>query len=277
MVRRAEIPDTMMHRWTREGKLGSDKLGNNFEGAECTDSERRGERSRRAGLQAEMGPSRPVELPRALSLARVFACGSATALVKAYFATVGTWKEYNAQALRDAVLSRPHDRSLITVSNHTSVVDDPVTIAMALPLMLTLTPSQCRMGICSEEICFSSRKRSTLFNMFQTKPIERGGGLEQPQLRHIADAIKEHKWLHVFPEGKTTQGDLLRTRTERSPERGGGRLKWGTAKLIVKGGNAKDIKIPIILPMYVSVFLFCFALLYFIFILLTLLFYFPIA
>ncbi|KAI9837721.1 MAG: hypothetical protein M1819_006655 [Sarea resinae] len=82
-------------------------------------------------------------------------------------------------------------RGLITVSNHVSVVDDPL-IWGALPLQNMLSPDNLRWGLGSYDICFTNNALSTFFSTGQVLPTHRAahskfGGLFQPT---ITEAIR---------------------------------------------------------------------------------------
>lgn len=48
-------------------------------------------------------------------------------------------------------------RPLITVSNHRSVVDDPMILNSILPLRLAMIPKYNRYGICTQDYLFASK------------------------------------------------------------------------------------------------------------------------
>ncbi|KAI6246927.1 hypothetical protein HI914_04997 [Erysiphe necator] len=82
-------------------------------------------------------------------------------------------------------------RGLVTVSNHISVVDDPL-IWGVLPFSHTFNPSNLRWSLGSYDICFKSRLLSAFFNFGQVLPTHRSthskyGGLFQPT---ISQAIR---------------------------------------------------------------------------------------
>ena len=61
-------------------------------------------------------------------------------------------------------------------------------------------------------------------------PINRGAGIDQPLLLHLARHAAVGDWVHVFPEGGVFQ---YRTQLGgRECQCALGKLKWGTAKLI---------------------------------------------
>lgn len=82
-------------------------------------------------------------------------------------------------------------------------------------------------------------------------PLERGAGIEQPMLQALGRHLEAGKWVHIFPEGRTQQYPEARISGRLPPQRARelGRLKWGTAKLVVKA-TAPGQPRPIVLPMY---------------------------
>lgn len=63
-------------------------------------------------------------------------------------------------------------RGLITVSNHTSVVDDPLMWGV-LPLRYFFNPENLRWSFASHDICFTNRFTSSFFATGQTLPMHR--------------------------------------------------------------------------------------------------------
>ena len=54
----------------------------------------------------------------------------------------------------EMALHRSGNKALITVSNHTSLIDDPCILASILPLPHALLPKFVRWSICTQDICF---------------------------------------------------------------------------------------------------------------------------
>ncbi|KAM3070174.1 Lyso-phosphatidylcholine acyltransferase [Clarireedia jacksonii] len=83
------------------------------------------------------------------------------------------------------------ERGLITVSNHVSVLDDPVMWGV-LPLRYAFNPENLRWSLGSYDICFKNKILSSFFTFGQVLPTHRHaysehGGLFQPT---IAQAIR---------------------------------------------------------------------------------------
>ncbi|POS73216.1 hypothetical protein DHEL01_v208390 [Diaporthe helianthi] len=77
-------------------------------------------------------------------------------------------------------------RGLITVSNHISVIDDPV-IWGVLPLQMAFQPWNLRWSLGAHDICFKNKLLSTFFTLGQVLPTHRAvhsqhAGLFQPTM-----------------------------------------------------------------------------------------------
>ncbi|KAH6517298.1 hypothetical protein HBI81_179670 [Parastagonospora nodorum] len=78
------------------------------------------------------------------------------------------------------------ERGLITVSNHISVMDDPILWGI-LPISYMLDPDNHRWGLGSYDLCFTNKGLSTFFTLGQVLPTHRSahssfGGLFQPTI-----------------------------------------------------------------------------------------------
>ncbi|KAJ4363384.1 Lyso-phosphatidylcholine acyltransferase [Neocucurbitaria cava] len=78
------------------------------------------------------------------------------------------------------------ERGLITVSNHISVMDDPILWGI-LPLSYMFNPDNLRWGLGSYDLCFTNKGLSTFFTFGQVLPTHRSaysqfGGLFQPTI-----------------------------------------------------------------------------------------------
>ncbi|KAF8603296.1 acyltransferase-domain-containing protein [Ceratobasidium sp. AG-I] len=131
-------------------------------------------------------------------------------------------------------------RGIITVSNHISVVDDPLVWG-ALPAgKCILTPRNMRWTLGASDIMFTNPVYGWFFRNGQVIETVRGAGVHQPALDIAVAKLNSGAWVHVFPEGKVNQesckpdGQLLR-------------FKWGVGRLIMS-----TIETPTIIPMYIS-------------------------
>ncbi|KAM6567816.1 hypothetical protein CsatA_026944 [Cannabis sativa] len=138
----------------------------------------------------------------------------------------------NPQTLLHLVRSRPPGVPLITVSNHISVLDDP--LIWGFPGFPSMDSNLGRWVLAAKDICFTNNFSSYFFRIGKCIPITRGGGIYQEHMNEALEKLDTGAWLHIFPEGIVSQED--------APIR---RLKWGTASLIVRA----KIK-PIVLPIF---------------------------
>lgn len=95
------------------------------------------------------------------------------------------------QILEDRKDVNKRTRGLLTVSNHVSVLDDPVMWGV-LPYRVQFTPSMHRWSLASYDLCFTNKALSTFFTFGQTLPTHRAayspfGGPFQPT---ITEAIR---------------------------------------------------------------------------------------
>ncbi|KAK3302383.1 uncharacterized protein B0T15DRAFT_542789 [Chaetomium strumarium] len=165
------------------------------------------------------------------------------------------------------------ERGLLTVSNHISVLDDPVVWGL-LPLSYAFDPSNLRWTLGAADICFKNKLFSTFFTHGQVLPCHRlkhspFGGPFQPVVReairllstppssalppahltystngedtHISPLAyplhRRFSWVHVFPEGCVHQHASTDLRY----------FKWGLARLILESDPAPDV-----LPMFID-------------------------
>ena len=119
-------------------------------------------------------------------------------------------------ALVDAVTAPRGGRGLLTVSNHTSTLDDPALFAAALPLSLFATDhvsGAMRWALCARDVCFKGPALSRFFLSGKTLPVDRGAGALQPSTLAAGAALAAGGWVHVFPEGRIGySGTLLPAR-----------------------------------------------------------------
>ncbi|WQF75797.1 Putative phospholipid/glycerol acyltransferase [Colletotrichum destructivum] len=163
-------------------------------------------------------------------------------------------------------------RGLITVSNHISVLDDPL-IWGALPLKYNSVPSSARWGLGAHDICFKNGFFKSFFSLGQVLPTYRmlhspNGGLFQPTMAQAIRLVSgpgalfplktafragnnevfaspayyrnnHNAWVHVFPEGCVHQ----------HPQRTLRYFKWGVSRLILESDPA-----PQLVPIFIDGF-----------------------
>lgn len=148
----------------------------------------------------------------------------------------------NTEVLMEAIEQRPKEVGLITVSNHTSTLDDPMLFSAMLPWSFFLTEHHHkgnRWTLCAREMCYRNAFLSQFFKSGKTLPVERGAGLDQPVMQVVASAVAAGDWVHMFPEGKINYTGHL------AP------LRWGVGKLFCDAYMHSG-HVPIVLPFYHS-------------------------
>lgn len=142
---------------------------------------------------------RPEEQPEAPSgpwrAASTFTMAAVSLLCKGFLSGFNTVETHGMDEFlrlldeRQDVAGR--SRGLLTVSNHISVMDDPILWGI-LPLSYMFNPDNHRWGLGSYDLCFTNKALSTFFTLGQVLPTHRSahsqfGGLFQPT---ITEAIR---------------------------------------------------------------------------------------
>ena len=136
---------------------------------------------------------------------------------------------------------------LITVANHHSTFDDPGVLAYMTPLKFFLTEmfhKNNRWTLCTAEVATTNKFVESFILSGKGIPIYRGGGIEQPCMKVMAELVAAGRWLQIFPEGKINKEPRGQTPLDQ-------RLKWGLGKIlcdIEEMGGAQ----PMILPFWHS-------------------------
>ncbi|KAF2228110.1 hypothetical protein BDZ85DRAFT_255427 [Elsinoe ampelina] len=104
------------------------------------------------------------------------------------------------------------ERGLITVSNHSSVLDDPL-IWGSLPFSTHWSPNNIRWSLASHDLAFPNKPLSTFFSLGNTLPAHRlahsaYGGLFQPTMTQAIRLLSSGPFVpprsHPFPTGSVT-------------------------------------------------------------------------
>ncbi|WYZ40302.1 hypothetical protein EsH8_IV_000643 [Colletotrichum jinshuiense] len=177
--------------------------------------------------------------------------------------------------LLDKRRAEPPERGLITVSNHISVLDDPL-IWGVLPLKYNSNPVSSRWGLGAHDICFKNSLFTSFFGLGQVLPTYRllhspYGGLFQSTMTQAIRILSgpgtvfplsttfnagknetfaspafyrsnHNAWVHIFPEGCVHQ----------HPERTLRYFKWGVSRLILESDPAPQL-VPIFIDGYQDV------------------------
>lgn len=140
---------------------------------------------------------------------------------------------YGAEKLHQALLQRPENKSLLTVSNHVASVDDPFVIASLLPPSIFLNAHSLRWTLCATDRCFSNPATSAFFRCVKVLPVSRGDGIYQKGLDMAISKLNNGGWVHIFPEGSRS----------RDGGKTMGSAKRGVGRLVLDADN-----IPVVLP-----------------------------
>ncbi|KAJ4311176.1 Lyso-phosphatidylcholine acyltransferase [Neodidymelliopsis sp. IMI 364377] len=160
---------------------------------------------------------RPEELPEAPSApwraASFFTMGAVGLLCKGFLGlnSIETHgMERFLRLLDEREDPKERERGLITVSNHISVMDDPILWGI-LPLSYMFSPDNLRWGLASYDLCFTNKGLSTFFTFGQTLPTHRSahssfGGLFQPTITQAIRLLSRGPFLYANdpPEKPTT-------------------------------------------------------------------------
>ncbi len=167
---------------------------------------------------------------------------AATSLVgKLIVSKLSTLTTYRMPILYDAIEHRHSNVGLLTVSNHHSMLDDPLFLSSILPPRIFLRPSLMRVGMCSLDLCFQNVAYAQFCNLGKTRPMMRLGGLGQPYLKDAANLLSAGQWIHLFPQGRVCQ--------HASSRGNSGYFKRGCGKILAVT-YAQTGRLPIILPIY---------------------------
>ncbi|XP_005099690.1 tafazzin [Aplysia californica] len=140
---------------------------------------------------------------------------------------------HNREILHDMFDKTPDNRGLLTVSNHSSCIDDPLMWG-ALKARQIANTKRMRYSSAAEDVCFKgSNLLSTFFSLGKVFPIVRGDGVYQKGMDYMVDQLDLGNWCHIFPEGKINMtNEFLR-------------LKWGVGRAV-----ADCQRTPIVLPIW---------------------------
>ncbi|KAH9243585.1 hypothetical protein K456DRAFT_1820440 [Colletotrichum gloeosporioides 23] len=220
----------------------------------------------------EAVPDRP-SLPWRLASATVMTLTGAISRVFLYALNdIQTEGQDEFLGLLDKRRAGHADRGLITVSNHISVLDDPL-IWGVLPLRYNMIPENSRWSLGAHDICFKNSFFTTFFTLGQVLPTYRmlhspHGGLFQPTMTQAIRilsgpgsvytrgatfkaganenfkspayyGVNHNAWIHVFPEGCVHQ----------HPQNALRYFKWGVSRLILESDPA-----PQLVPIFIDGF-----------------------
>ncbi|KAH7063840.1 hypothetical protein BKA63DRAFT_183557 [Paraphoma chrysanthemicola] len=161
---------------------------------------------------------RPEEQPEAPSApwraASAFTMGAVGMLCKSFLAGLSKVETHGMEGFLKLLDEREdvgaRERGLITVSNHISVMDDPLIWGI-LPVGYLFNPDNLRWGLGSYDLCFTNKGLSTFFTLGQTLPTHRTmhsqyGGLFQPTITQAIRLLSRGPFVHenAPPQKPTT-------------------------------------------------------------------------
>ncbi|KAI7906096.1 acyltransferase-domain-containing protein, partial [Cokeromyces recurvatus] len=158
-----------------------------------------------------------------------------TGLLAKGFLHLSHYKVYNLDRFLNILYDPNRKKGIVTVSNHESVLDDPLLWGV-LPIKTLFSIQNMRWTLGAADICFTSIFKSFFFALGQTIPTIRGAGIYQPGVDFAIQKLNKNGWIHVFPESKVTQ----------QPDYEMIRFKWGIGRILMDSCEEEGvIVIPI--------------------------------
>ncbi|KAI1344316.1 hypothetical protein F5Y15DRAFT_424515 [Xylariaceae sp. FL0016] len=161
---------------------------------------------------AKSSPSKPGLPSRATSSLVI---GAVSALSRAFLYGLNTVEVSGLQRFLDILDKRndpeQRDRGLITVSNHISILDDPLMWGV-LPLQYAFNPSNHRWGLGAHDICHKNNFLAKFFYFGQTLPTHRlqhspHGGLFQPTISQAIRLLSSQPFVSSQPVSSISSRD----------------------------------------------------------------------
>ncbi|ELU03197.1 hypothetical protein CAPTEDRAFT_153654 [Capitella teleta] len=141
---------------------------------------------------------------------------------------------HNKHRLMEAVSQREEKQPLVTVINHTSVIDDPVLHSVfPWKTLIERNFRYPRWCVVAQDICCSRSLHTYFFARGRNIPVIRGDGVYQKAIDFCIEKLNHGEWVHIFPEGAVNMENVYQ------------RLKWGVGRMI-----AESERTPLIVPMW---------------------------
>uniref|UniRef100_A0A7S3D506 Tafazzin family protein n=1 Tax=Palpitomonas bilix TaxID=652834 RepID=A0A7S3D506_9EUKA len=173
------------------------------------------------------------DLPVLSSSLRTLLVGVIALFSKSVMNGLNTTEVLHEERIQDIIYHRPDNRGLVTVSNHTSAVDDPFTPSVFLPTPWLLDSDLVRWTLCATDRCFKNQAMSFFFKTVKVLPVQRGAGLDHHYMQTAVDMVSRGHWMHIFPEGtRSKTGEL-------------GKMKIGVGKLVA-GAEVTPLVVPFV-------------------------------
>ncbi|KAF9246916.1 acyltransferase-domain-containing protein [Melanogaster broomeanus] len=138
---------------------------------------------------------------------------------------------------------RRSGQGVVTVSNHLSTLDDPVTWGI-LPTENYTNPRTIRWVLGASDIMFTNPLFSAFFRQGQVIETFRGNGIFQPALDAAIHKLDQGHWLHLFGEGSIQQPAEYPLTNGVTHLR---RFKWGVGRIVMETNVP-----PLIIPMWLT-------------------------
>ncbi|KAI9439288.1 acyltransferase-domain-containing protein [Lactarius indigo] len=142
---------------------------------------------------------------------------------------------------------RRNGQGLVTVSNHLSTLDDPLTWGI-LPARTYLQSHMTRWTLGASDIMFTNPVFSAFFRKGQVLETFRGTGIYQPAIDTAIEKLRAGAWIHLFAEGKVCQPHTYATDLQTGLARLR-RFKWGVGRIVMETPRP-----PTIIPMWITGF-----------------------
>ena len=110
---------------------------------------------------------------------------------------LNTLHTHNLPSLHALITDRPPHTALLTLSNHTSTLDDPYIVTALLPPAPLLYTDRNRRSWCADDVCFRRAVYGPFFRLGRVFPVHRGGGLYQTGMTEALSYMVEGGWMHV--------------------------------------------------------------------------------
>ncbi|KZP13038.1 hypothetical protein FIBSPDRAFT_754067 [Athelia psychrophila] len=140
---------------------------------------------------------------------------------------------------------RASGRGVVTVCNHISTLDDPLTWGV-LPTRLTLNHRTTRWALGASDVMFTNPVFSTFFRAGQVLETFRGQGIYQPAVDTAIEKLDQGGWVHLFGEGYISQASSFDKEHGATVLR---RFKWGVGRILMETAVP-----PIVIPMWLTGF-----------------------
>ncbi|KAK2466424.1 hypothetical protein APHAL10511_002066 [Amanita phalloides] len=138
------------------------------------------------------------------------------------------------------------ERGIITVSNHISTLDDPVTWGV-LPVRCYFNSRTTRWTLGASDIMFTNPFFSEFFRLGQTIETFRGNGVYQPAVDTAIDKLNQGYWVHLYSEGKICQPTTYARDSDGNVTLS--KFKWGIGRIIMEANVT-----PTIIPVWLTGF-----------------------